>query len=127
MDITAFRSAFPEFTDETKYPDAMLEFWYGIGETLLNADRWDSLLTQGLYLYVAHNASLQSTDVSNAEKGRTPGNTAGVITNKGVGGVSISYDAGSSFFNDAGNFNMTKYGRDYWQLAMIVGTGGKQV
>lgn len=127
MDITAFRNAFPEFTDETKYPDAMLEFWYSIGESLLNAERWDSLLIQGLYLFVAHNITMQSVDVSNSDKGRTPGQTAGVITSKSVGGVSVSYDASSSYLENAGNFNMTKYGRDYWQLMNIIGMGGSQV
>lgn len=127
MDITAFRAAFPELADTTKYTDAMITFWASIGDILLNELRWDTLLTQGLWLYVAHNITLQAQDITSSATGRTPGMTAGVITNKSVGGVNVSYDASSVFFELAGNYNMTKYGRDFWQLMQIVGTGGYQV
>lgn len=127
MDITAFRTAFPELADTTKYTDAMITFWASIGDLLLNELRWDTLLTQGLWLYTAHNIVLQAQDVASSSTGRTPGLTAGVITGKSVGGVSINYDANAVFFELAGNYNMTKYGRDFWQLMQIVGTGGYQI
>lgn len=127
MDIATFRAAFPEFADTTKYTDAMITFWASVGDLLLNEERWDTLYDYGLQLYVAHNITLQSQDVASATIGRTPGLTAGVITSKSVGGVSVSYDAHSVFFELAGNYNMTKYGRDYWQLMNIVGMGGYQI
>lgn len=125
MDITAFRAAFPEFADTTKYTDAMITFRATMGEALLNEERWGDLLTYGLYLFVAHNLVFDAKDEASSAAGRAPGLTAGVITSKGVGGVSVGYDAGQTQFENAGNFNMTKYGRDFWQLLQIVGMGGQ--
>lgn len=127
MDIAAFRSAFPEFANEQKYPDPMLTFWSELGTLLLNEERWGDLLTHGLYLYVAHNITLATIDMSSGDAGRTPGLTAGIITNKTVGDVSVSYDVNSVALENAGNYNMTKYGREFWQLMNIVGMGGAQV
>lgn len=127
MDIALFRAAFPEFSDEVKYPDPQLTFWSTAADALLNVERWGALLTQGRYLFVAHNIALAAVDVIAGDAGRTPGLTAGVITNKTVGGVSISYDANSVMLEGAGNYNMTKYGREFWQLMNIVGMGGYQV
>jgi len=127
MDIAAFRAAFPEFADTTKYTDAMITFRATMGEALLNEERWGDLLTYGLYLFVAHNLVLDAKDEESAAAGRAPGLMAGVVTGKGVGGVSINYDAGHTQFENAGNFNMTKYGRDFWQLLQIVGMGGQHV
>lgn len=127
MDIEAFRQAFPEFVDEQKYSDAMITFWSGIGQTLLNEARWGDILTQGLYLYVAHNICIAYNDVVNSENGRTPGQFSGVIAGKGVGDVSVSYDTHSITLEGAGNFNLTRYGREFWQLVNIVGMGGYQV
>lgn len=127
MDITAFRTTFPEFADEAKYPDTMVTTWATIGETLLNTERWATLYTTGLQLYVAHQITLAYQDLSQANKGRSPGSTGGVIGNKGVGDVSVSYDTHAITLESAGNFNMTRYGREFWNLMMIVGMGGYQL
>ena len=127
MDISTFRTSFPEFADETKYPDAMITFWDTVGTSLLNATRWGNLLTIGLYLYVAHQIIMQSKDVALSVRGKYPGLAAGVITNKSVDGVSVSYDVGSATLENAGNYNQTRYGREFWKLVQIVGMGGYQV
>jgi len=58
MDLAQFRLDFPEFTDITKYPDSQLTFWSSIGETLISQDLFDTLYTQGVELFTAHNVSL---------------------------------------------------------------------
>lgn len=128
MDITEFRLAFPEFADEVKYPDAAITFWSGIGETLLNEERWGDLLTAGLYLYTAHNITLAYADRVAGEKNRNPGSgVGGVMANKSVGDVSVGYDTHAITLEGAGNYNSTKYGREFWQLMLIVGMGGQQL
>lgn len=127
MNITNFRLAFPEFTDEQKYTDTMLTFWASIADTLMNETRWAELYTQGTYLFVAHNITLAAIDVASAEAGRAPGNFSGIQSNKSVGDVSVGYDTQSVALDEAGNFNLTKYGRDFFFLARIVGMGGSQV
>jgi hypothetical protein len=128
MDISAFRLAFPEFADEVRYPDAMITFWSSAGLLLLNETRWGDLLTHGLWLYVAHNITLGSADMAAGDSGVAPGRgVGGVMSSKGVDGVSVGYDTSSMTLEGAGNYNTTKYGREFWQLAMIVGMGGQQL
>jgi len=127
MDLQAFRQAFPEFANEQTYPDPMVNFWAEVGDSRLNKDRWGDLLTQGMYLFVAHHISLAAQNVSAAARGRAPGQHSGILSGKGVGGVSANYDTSSVSFQDAGNWNLTQYGRDFWQLMNIVGMGGYYV
>lgn len=127
MDLSAFRLAFPEFADEQIYPDPMLDYWASIANVMLPTQRWGMLLTQGTYLFVAHHATLSAKDVHIADEGQIPGQAGGTISSKGIAGISISYDTSGVSFENAGNYNSTRYGRDFWQLAMIIGTGGSYV
>lgn len=128
MDITEFRLAFPEFADETKYPDPMITFWSSAADLLLNETRWGTLYTHGIWLFTAHNIILASADVASADSGAYPGaGIGGLVSNKGVDGVSIGYDTGATRLEGAGNYNMTKYGRELWWLMNLVGMGGYQV
>lgn len=127
MDQVAFRESFPEFTDESKYTEAMLTFWSSIGEKLLNEERWGDLLTHGLYLFVAHNIVLHAADIATSDKGKLPGQSLGIASSKSIGGANVTYDLGAFSLRDAGNYNMTKYGRDFWSLMNIIGMGGAQV
>lgn len=127
MDNATFRENFPAFASEVKYPDTMIAFWAGIGDKLLNQVRWGDLYEHGLELFVAHKITLEAKNVTDGAAGRTPGLTTGVISSKSVGGVSVSYDTNMASLSDAGNYNMTQYGRDFWQLVQIVGMGGSLV
>lgn len=128
FNIENFRGAFPEFVDESKYTDEMLTFWATAAESLLNSARWGDLLTHGLYLYTAHNITLAYADRVAGEKNRNPGSgVGGVMTNKSVGDVSVGYDTHAITLEGAGNYNSTKYGREFWQLMLIVGMGGQQL
>ncbi len=127
MDITAFRESFPEFINTEIYPDAMVEFWAGLGESLLNKIRWGSLYDQGMFLFTAHNLVMARQNREMGEASKIPGSQSGIIASKGIGGVNVSYSAQQMTFHDAGNYNMTTYGRAFWQLVLIVGMGGAQV
>lgn len=128
MDIALFRQSFPEFSDEYKYTDSMITFWSGLGEKLLNETRWDDFYVEGLQLFTAHHLIMAYQNETLAAANKTPGTGAsGVVSSKSVGGVSVSYDTGSITLQDAGNFNLTTYGRSFWQLMLIVGMGGYQV
>jgi len=128
MDITAFREAFPEFSDTELYPNSLLEFWYNFGSKLLNEKRWGELLNEGLFLFTAHSIVVAIGNEKRAAIGATPGvSSNGILASKSAGGVSASYDTGSVSLVNAGNFNSTSYGRSFWQLSQIVGMGGYQV
>lgn len=125
--IDGFRDEFPEFEDDDVYPDSMLNFWAGLGDRLLNVDRWGDLRTDGLKLFVAHNASLAAQNVANAAQGGVPGTGLGLVTSHSVGPVSESMDTQSSMEEGGGNYNLTTYGTTFLRLSRIVGSGGVQI
>ena len=121
-----FRENFPEFTSTTIYTPAQIEFWRSIAELRLNEERWGDLYTHGMQLFVAHNLALAASEASNVGKG-VAGQSVGLKTNKSVGSVSVGYDTNSIMIKDAGNYNLTTYGRNLMELANIVGMGGMQL
>lgn len=121
IDTAAFRSAFPEFADVVRYPDATVAIQLAIAEKRLNADRWVDLLDHGAGLFVAH-AVLLSARYSTA-----PGVIAAPQTAKAVDKVSASYDTSAVSLVDGGYWNQTAYGVQFLQLARLVGMGGMQL
>lgn len=127
FDKAAFRAAFPEFADTVRYPDAMLNFWAGIGERLLIAHRWAAVYDYGLQLFVAHNITLAAQNAASGASGGVPGSASGPISSKAVGSVSVSYDSASTIEPNAGHWNLTSYGKSLIHLARMIGAGGIQV
>jgi hypothetical protein len=128
FDLTVFRTNFPEFADQSVYPLTLIIFWAGIGDTMLNTDRWGDIRDQGLQLYVAHEITLSVRNQSvGAIPGGAPGLGAGVISNISVGGISVGIDTQASIESYSGHYNETNYGRQFIRLAKMVGMGGAQV
>jgi len=123
-----FRANFPEFTDATKYPDTQVNFWIGYADTLLyDLCRWSTMRDYGIQLVVAHQLALAARNAAAGAGGGSPGSTAGAVSSKSVGGVSVSYDTGAAILANGGYWNLTSYGIQFWQLAMLVGIGGFQL
>jgi hypothetical protein len=127
MDAATFRTDFPEFADTTLYPDSRVNFYLGLGAKLLPACRWGDLLDFGLELYTAHYLVIATRNQDAAAAGGVPGAVTGVATSKAVDKVSVSYDTTSVLNADAGFWNMTTYGVEFYQLMMTVGAGGVQL
>ncbi|WP_298032543.1 DUF4054 domain-containing protein [uncultured Desulfovibrio sp.] len=130
MDVDGFRADFPQFIPEL-VPDARIRFHLVVAGKLLPAARWGELLDEGVGLYVAHQLTLElearkSTDGTggiNAAAGPVTGET------KTVGSVSHSITRGGATAQggalaNAGQYNATVYGQQFWQLVQIVGAGG---
>jgi hypothetical protein len=127
FDITVFRGHFPEFANETIYPDGSLEFWASVGDLLLNSDRWLDLRDAGLELFVAHNICLQAKDMAAVAAGGVPGESNSMISSQSVGPVSVSLDTAAGIEEKGGNYNLTSYGTRFLRLARLVGMGGTVV
>lgn len=127
FDVEEFRESFPEFSDETKYPDSMIAFWAGYGDTLLNVQRWGNRRQYGMFLFVAHNISLAAMNAAGGASGAVPGFGIGVVSSESAGPISHSMDTQLAAIQDGANWNLTSYGVQYLQLARIVGTGGIHV
>lgn len=116
MNIPQFRIDFPEFADVVRFPDATISFWSAIGEQQISADRFGGLYVQAVELFTAHNIKIVSQK-----------NSGGALASKTVGSVSYSYDTASSMTPGAGHWNQTTYGRQYIQLARMIGAGCVQL
>jgi hypothetical protein len=124
MDAATLRADLPEFADIIRYPDATVNFWLGVGAKLLRADAWADMLDHGLELYTAHHLTLWRRDMDAAANGGAPGQSAGQVSSKTVDKVSVSYDVASTSWADAGYWNQTTYGKQFWQLQQLAGMGG---
>lgn len=130
MDVAAFREAFPQFTAEL-VPDARIAFHLRVGDKLLSSARWGDLRDEGLGLYAAHQLTLELEAAKDAAGTGGISAAAGPVTSetKTVGGVSHSATragaaAQGAALANAGQYNSTVYGQQYWQLVQIVGAGG---
>jgi hypothetical protein len=122
--LATFRINFPEFASETDYPDATINFWAEVGDSLLNIRRWGDRRTFGLQLFVAHKIALAKQDKNNATGGGVPGTGTGLQSSQSAGPISESIDTQTGSMQNAGNWNLTTYGVQFFQLSELVGMGG---
>lgn len=127
MDVAKFRTDFPEFADASRYTPTTIAFWSGIGEKVISQDRFRELYVAALELFTAHNLVLAAGNKAAAASGALPGGAGGAIASKAVGSVNVSYDNASSMELNAGHWNQTTYGRQYIQLARLIGQGCYQL
>ena len=126
MTITpsGLRAIYPEFNDPAKYQDAAVQFWLNQAYSNMNAIRWANNLDLGAMLFTCHQLAIGQRRAQAAARGGVPGAPVGVMTSKGVGPASASYDVQSITEADAGYFNSTDYGIQYYNLMMQAGSGG---
>ncbi len=128
LTVAQFRSDFPEFTDTSLYPDALVNVWMTVASTFTaNTDRWGTLQQIGGELCTAHYLVLAARNQATAQSGSTPGTVNGLMTAKSVGDVSASYDTTSVSLTDAGFWNQTSYGIQFLQISRLIGSGGMQL
>ncbi len=127
MDVPTFRAAFPEFTDPLRYPDSMVTFWLTLAARMLRPDRWRSLLDFGIELFTAHQLCLAARQQQIAALGGIPGGVTGATSAKSVDRVSLSYDTANVQYQNAGFWNMTSYGVQFYQLLRMIGAGPLQI
>ena len=127
MDAATFRADLPEFASAAVYPDAQVNLWVSVAALRLREAAWGDLLGHGTELFVAHNLTLARRNQAAATSGGVPGQNSGPIASKAVDKVSVSYDTGAASLTDAGHWNLTTYGTQFYQLARIIGMGGLQL
>lgn len=120
LTVASFRAAFPAYT-QVPHADARVQFWLDMAVRLMNADRWGDLFDNGQGLFVAHHLTLERQ--ASATSGGNEG-APGLVSGKTVGSVSKSYSQQDVTFARAGNYNLTVHGREYFQLARMIGAGG---
>jgi hypothetical protein len=128
LTIAKFRADFPEFADQSVYPDAQIAGPLTIAATLIqNATRWGALLVMGQELVAAHYLVLAARATAAAANGATPGTAEGLLASEAAGPLSASYDYSTSAMESGGQWNLTSYGQRYYSLARVFGAGGIQL
>ncbi len=123
MVIADFRAEFPEFSDTAVYPDAQITFWASVAERMVLLDIWCDMYDVGVKLYVAHEITLAAQNKKAATAGGPPGLIGGVPQSKTVGSVSVSYDSQNTSEKNAGWWNLTNYGKQFYHLVSLFGAG----
>lgn len=126
MDAAQFRAQYPEFSSPVAYPDPIINRYLAIAVKRLPELRWADLLDDGIGLYIAHHLCLLDRAKA-AVSGGTAGQVEGLETQKAVDTVSVSMDVTAVTIAEAGMWNSTVYGVQFYQLMMIVGMGGVQL
>jgi hypothetical protein len=118
-----FRAIFsPTFSDPVAYPDATIDWWLSMAP--VDPCIWGQWYQLGQGLWTAH--ELAKLGPVNADIGGQTGLSL-VVSSKGVGPVSVSYDNSLGAEEGAGQYNMTIYGRQYIHYARLMGAGPIQV
>lgn len=124
---SSFRESMPMFADSVAYPQFQFNFYLKLGVKLLNERRWDDLLDEGLTFFIAHYLTLYRRSMASMAVGGDAGKVVGNETSKSVDGVSKSMDVSGVLNTDAGHWNQTTFGLQFYQLMMMVGAGGIQL
>lgn len=126
--VSDFRRDFPQFADPAKYPDVQIEFRLNLADVLLSENvTGKKLFPYFAELFVAHYMSLWAADSRAMLVGGPGGSTNGVQSSKSVDKVSVSYDTSATLNPDAGFWNNTRYGAEFYQLITMFGAGGRQL
>ena len=123
----SLRALFPEFASTATFPDAAINAWLAVAVGFVNADRWGANTDFGVALWTAHQLAIGRRNAVTAGNGGAPGTSLGVLTSKSAGGVSAGYDFSSVSEKDAGFWNQTSYGIQFYRLSQQFGMGPLQV
>lgn len=125
--VSDFRRDFPQFSDDTKYPDPVIEFRLNLADMLIDGSAMGNIFPYLVELFVAHYMVLNAADTAAGSLGGAGGATSGVVASKSVDKVSVSYDNSATLNADAGFWNFSRYGAEFWQMLQLFGYGGIQL
>lgn len=119
MEISRFKTVFPEFNDAAVYPDGRVSFWLGLAEKLIDRERWGryDLYEEGVLFLAAHNLAVERSSVA------AGGAATGPVTSQSqtVDKLSWSESRDVSAYADAGILGSTVYGQQYLDLCRLIG------
>jgi hypothetical protein len=125
--IQQFRNDFSEFSDATRYPDSAITFYLTQADNLLDQAVFGDQFVYLAELFIAHYTELRGRRIAQAAIGGVNSSGGGVLTSKSVDKVSASYDVSGIVNPDAGFWNNTDYGREFYWWWSMAGAGGRQL
>lgn len=126
--IQQFRNDFPQFNDEGKFPDSQIQLRLNLADKFLSENVSGSdVFPYWLGLFVAHYLTLYAMDERYLKAGGVGGSSSGVAASESVDKVSVSYDNSMTLNPNAGFWNNTRYGAEFYQWVLMFGAGGRQL
>ncbi|WP_387467163.1 DUF4054 domain-containing protein [Photorhabdus sp. RM323S] len=126
--VDQFRTDFPEFSDKTHYPDTAIHFYLSQADKLLDQNVHGDQFVYLAELFTAHYVELKGKAIVGVSiSGNVNTAAGGVATSKSVDKISVSYDVSGIINPDAGFWNNTAYGREFFWLWSMFGAGGRQL
>lgn len=125
--VAQFLSDFPQFDNPTIFPEAQIQFRLGLADIQLDQNRLGSMFVYMVELFVAHYLYLYAADIRSASAGGAGGANSGVVTSKSVDKVSVGYDTSATLDPNAGFWNNSRYGSEFYQTLLMFGAGGRQL
>jgi len=125
--VEKFRQDFPEFSNVTKYPDSAISFYLSQADSLLDQDRMGDQFIYLSELFTAHYTELRGKALASASAGAVNSGGSGIASSKSVDKVSVSYDNSATLNPDAGFWNKTGYGQEFFWWWEMSGAGGRQL
>jgi hypothetical protein len=120
FDVAAFRLAYPQFADDTKFPDAVLQGYWDTATCFICPEDYGYLhgkcRERAINLMTAHLAALSVIIAS----GETPGMVQGATIDK----VSVTLTPPPVKTQLAWWLNLTPYGMQLWALLEMSAVGG---
>lgn len=130
--VAELREYFPEFADDTRYPDATILRALKISEGETGSRRWGryrydvlSIKVKGLFLYAAHTLTMDEMRAGSIAGGAIPVSPARVAS-KSVGDESVSYAISAQSTAEQalyGDLALTVYGMEFIRLRSRVTVG----
>lgn len=138
--VSDFTTFYPQFGVNSDglsiVPVAVIQTFIDEANARIQQARWHSQWQRGMRLYIAHYCTLWLKTSVSPDNGvgavLNAGKAEGVITDKSVGDVHVSFDTNLSgrdqpFMPGAGDFHLTEYGRMYATLRKQFGLGGMHI
>ena len=122
-----FRTDFPEFANTTRYPDPSVDFYLSQADALLNQDVQGNQFVYLAELFTAHYVELRGRALAGSSGGPVNSGSSGIASSKSVDKVSVSYDNSGTINPDAGFWNKTAYGQEFFWWWSMYGAGGRQL
>ncbi len=120
-----FRAQFgTAFLNAAMFTNDMIQNELNDAYAQMDVNRWGPQLDTGAGLRAAHFLVLLARAAQGAAVGGIPGQPTGLVSSKGVGPASVSYDTNAGIDKTAASWNLTTYGQLYWRRARLVGMGG---
>lgn len=117
MTPSTFKALFPEFASDS---DTTVKTFIDLADPYFNATRWGDFLTEGMACFVAHRMAIAAQSASDTAH---TGATSLPMVRRKVGDVEAQTSEAILVKSIDNPYLSTSYGRRYWELVQMIGTG----